>query len=178
MRYLIPNPIHLTDHENELFARIPLRPPERNWGEIADTMEELTKSILERNAVPEIRVSLFTDPQLAETGKKSRLEIFQSNGTNGIKVFRHPHFIPYLYHWISGPDLPKRVMQGMCDILNEDIGTSGMVIKQYRSFARECVREHHLDATHAAREFFRLGIEIGMEVCDARTLRDAARTTK
>jgi hypothetical protein len=51
-----------------------------------------------------------------------------------------------------------------------------MVMNQYRKHARACVREHGLDPNQAATEFFRLGVEIGMTVHDARTLRDAAKS--
>jgi len=53
-----------------------------------------------------------------------------------------------------------------------------MLMDQYRKYARSSVRQHKLNASYAATEFFRLGVEIGIEIWDARTLRDAARSTK
>jgi len=108
----------------------------------------------------------------------SRQQVFESNATTGNAIYRHPHFIPYIHHWIRGPDLPKDVIDGLCRILNEDHATSGMVMDQYREHARASVRKHGLTPTNAATEFFRLGVEIGMEIDDARTLRDAARSTR
>jgi hypothetical protein len=86
--------------------------------------------------------------------------------------------VSYLKHFINGPDLPQPVIEGLCKILNESMGTSGMVMDQYCRFARESVRKHGLDRAKAATEFFRLGVEIGMSVDNARTLRDAAHTTR
>ncbi len=135
-------------------------------------------ALLKRDAIPRVRLDLFRDPQLAETGSRSREQVFEGNGTQGREVWRHPHFPPYLKHFIEGPDLPLEAIDGLCRILNEDRGTSGMVMDQYRAFARACVRRHGLEKKKAATEFYRLGIEIGMERSDARTLRDAASTAR
>ena len=178
MDYAAPQSIELTEFESGLYARIPQRPSHDGWHDVADAMEQLVLSLLDRKAVPEVRLRLFCDPDYAEKGSKSRQQVFESNGTSGNDIFRHPHFIPYLRHFIDGPDLPKDAIDGLCKILNDDMGTSGMLMDQYRKHARASVRKHGLDAGHAATEFFRLGVEIGMEIHDARTLRDAAKSTR
>lgn len=178
MNYVVPQSIALTESESELYSRIPESPTDDGWPDVADALESLVKSLLDRNAVPEIRLRLFCDPDYAETGSKSRQQVFESNGTAGIELYRHPHFIPYLRHWIHGPTLPKDAINGLCTILNKDHGTSGMVMDQCRKHARVSVRKHGLSQSQAATEFFRLGVEIGMEIHAARTLRDAARSTR
>jgi hypothetical protein len=105
-------------------------------------------------------------------------EVFEANGVSGVEIFRHVHFIPYLRHFIDGPNLPNDVIAGLLRILNEDSGTSGMVMDQYRRFARSSIRTRRLNRTEAATEFFRLGVEIGMSVSAARTLRDAALSAR
>lgn len=178
MNYVAPQPIELTESESELRSQIPSSPTNDGWHEIADAMEALVESLLARNAVPEVRLRLFCDPAYAETGHKSRQQIFESNGTSGKGIFRHPHFLPYLRHFINGPELPKDAIDGLCAILDADHGTSGMVMEQCRKHARVSVRNHGLSPSMAATEFFRLGIEIGMERRAARALRDAARSTR
>ena len=178
MNYVAPQTIELTESEAELYSRIPEAPTHDGWHDVADAMETLVESLLDRNVVPEVRLRLFCDSNYAETGSKSRQQVFESNGTAGSDIYRHPHFIPYLRHWIHGPNLPKDAIDGLCKILNEDRGTSGMVMEQYRKHARASVRKHGLSPSDAATEFFRLGVEIGMEIDDARTLRDAARSTR
>lgn len=178
MNHVVPQSIELTDSESELYSRIPRSPTHDGWSEVADAMESLVRSLLDRNAVAEVRLRLFCDSDYAETGSKSRQQVFESNGTAGIAIYRHPHFIPYLRHWIHGPILPKDAIDGLCIILNEDHGTSGMVMDQCRRHARVSVRKHGLNQSQAATEFFRLGVEIGMEIHAARTLRDAARSTR
>ncbi|MEK6257040.1 MAG: hypothetical protein AABP62_00350 [Planctomycetota bacterium] len=178
MKYRPPQSVELTDEEAKLYSQIPESPSHDGWHAVADAMEALFKSLEERQAIPEIRLQVFCDPNYAETGNKSRQEVFESNGTVGRDICRHPHFIPYLRYFIHGPNLPKTAIDGLCKILNDDVGTSGMVLDQYRKHARACVRQHRLNASDAATEFFRLGVEIGMEIHSARTLRDAARTTR
>ncbi len=176
MKYTPPKSIELTNAEAKLYSRITLVPGNEDWTTIADAMESLVTSLLERGAVPDVRLSLFDDPKYAETGHKSRQSVFESNGTRGRDIFRHPHFIPYLNHFIHGPDLPRPVIEGLCRILNDDSGTSGMVLDQYCRYARSCMREFKLERSKAATEFFRLGVEIGMALDDARSLRKAARS--
>lgn len=178
MNYFSPESIELTQSEAALYSRIPETPTHDGWEDIADAMEALVTSLLERNAVPEVRLRLFRDPEYAETRNRSPQQIFESNGTAGNAIYRHPHFIPYLRHFIDGPNLPKDAIEGLCTILNEDRGTSGMVMDQWRKHARASVRKHGLNKSRAATEFFRLGVEIGMPVHDARTLRYAARSTR
>jgi hypothetical protein len=140
-------------------------------------MESLVESLLQRQAVPDVRLRVFFDPNYAETGRKSRQEAFESNGTSGNEIYRHPHFIPYLRYFIYGPKLPQPAIDGLCRILNEQRGTSGMVMDQYRRHGRECVRKYGLFRVDAATEFFRLAVEIGMGIDEARTLRKAVQST-
>lgn len=104
--------------------------------------------------------------------------MFEAGGVSGREILRNPHFIHYLRYLIYGPDLPEPVISGLCRILNDDMGTSGMLLKQYCAHARASVRNHSLDRTEAARELFRLALEIGMDVDEARNLRDAAKTAR
>ncbi|MEL6110126.1 MAG: hypothetical protein AAFU85_29280 [Planctomycetota bacterium] len=176
--YQTPKPVILTADESQIYERIPDRPPDDDWQKVADAMEALMHALGTRKAIPEPRLKIFGDPAYAESGKKSRMQVFESNGTSGNDIFRHPHFLPYLHYFVAGPRLPDDVMGGLCKILNEDMGTSGMVMGEYCRFARESVRRYQLDRTNAATEFFRLGVEIGMELHDARTLRRAAKSTR
>lgn len=178
MEFIPPSTVQLTAEEAQLYAQIPNVPSHDGWLQVADAMENLFLSLLDRDAIPEIRLKLFFDSAFAETGSKSRQEVFESNGTSGNDIFRHPNFIPYLRYFIDGPRLPRTAIDGLCRILNENIGTSGEVMDQYRQHARAVVRTHRLVSSTAATEFFRLGLEIGMSDFAARTLRDAARTAR
>jgi len=178
MNYQPPQAVELTDEESKLNEQIPYSPdPSGNWTQIANAMESLFKSLIERNAIPEIRLRIFTDPKYAETRNKSPKQIFESNGTCGDEIYRHPHFIKHLRYFINGPDLPEAVINGFCKILNDDAGTSGEILDQLHRFVRSCVREYGLDRHSAASNFFKLAIELEIDH-DPYGIRTAAMSTR
>lgn len=178
MKYVAPTSVDLTTDETELYKKIfrPLSP--EHWPETEAAMEALTASLLERDAVPEVRQRLFADATFAEIHSRSPRDTFEINGVRGDEIFRHVDFLPYLRHFIHGPDLPRPVIDGLITILNEDRGTAGMLLKQYEQFARKSVKAYRLSRSIAATEFYRLGVEIGMSVASAKTLRKAALSAR
>lgn len=178
MDYRPIGPIELTEAERQLYAKVADDFDHDTWHTTADAMEELMKALLARNGIPEIRLRVFSDPAYAETGNRSRQNVFESNGTSGTDIFRHGNFVKYLRYFVKGPELPIDAIDGLCKILNDDHGSSGMVLDQYRRHARKCVRDFKLDPSNAGTEFFRLGLEIGMDVTAAHSLRDAAKSVR
>lgn len=148
------------------------------WEPLADAAESLVDSLLARRAIPEVRLRLFEHGSMTGTRARPVPEVFERNGSGGREMIRHPHFLPYLRYFILGPHLPADAISGLCQILNEDRGTSGMVMDQYRAFARASIRRHRLEPRRAAAEFYKLGIEIGMEENAAQALREAAIRTR
>lgn len=143
-----------------------------------DRMGRLTEMLLQRDAIPEHRLSYFTDPDMNVGARgKSRMEVFEGNGTSGRDIFRHPHFMPYLRYFLSGPDLPKATVEGFCRIIEEDRGTSGMVLEQICAFVRKEVRVNRLSQGSAAEEFFKLAHEIGKPNL-AESVRAAAKSVR
>lgn len=180
MLYEVPQPVALNEPELALLACIRAgRPIDlEHWHDAADAMEELVEALLKREAIPEIRLRLFDDPDLAEAGRKSPYDNFRENGNGWSETIRHGNFTKYLHYWIYGPELPKDAIEGLCQIRNEDRGTSGELLDQYLKHARDCVRKYRLYPHHAGTEFFRLGVEIGMHVDRARSLRKAAMSVR
>jgi len=174
MKYSAPKTIQLSQEESEWYKSIPGTAKNIDkWQPVADCMEQLIKSLVKRRAIPEIRLRVFDDPELAESGGKSPKEVFESNGTSGDAIYRHPHFIQYLHYFIKGPALPGEVIAGFCKILNDNMGTSGMLLTHIRKYIRSSVRKFALDRTSAASEFYRLSVELNVEF-DAHTIRKAA----
>lgn len=174
MKYMPPKQVELLYEESKWVKTIS---SDNKWHTKADAMEKLTKSLLKRNAIPEIRLRLFSDPDLAETRSKSSKQRFESNGLAGDAIFRHPHFVKYLHYFINGPELPAVAIEGFCKILNDDLGTSGMLLDQLCKFVRSCIRDNDLDRTSAATEFYRLAVELDIEH-DPRTIRKASLSTR
>lgn len=178
MEHTPPRCVELTDEEANLNEQIPSL-PDRGvpWEPIAQAMESLFKSLIERDAIPAVRLRVFDDPRLAEKRGKSPKQVFESNGTCGDDIFRHAHFIKYLRYFINGPDLPKAATEGFCKILNDDEGTSGMILDQLHRYVRSCVREYRLDRYSAGSEFYRLAVELGIDH-DPHGIRTAAMSTR
>jgi len=178
MEYDNPKPVELTEDEAKWNDQIPSTPDgTTEWSQVADSMQSLCKSLLSRKAIPEIRLCVFADPNFAETRGKSPKQVFESNGTWGDNIYRHPHFIKHLRYFINGPDLPAAVISGFCKILNDDIGTSGMILNDLRRYVRSCIRKYGLDHKPAAREFYKLAVELGLNL-ECRSVREAALSTR
>jgi len=178
MEYKKPKRVKLTEDEAKWNDQIPSTPDGiTEWAQVADSMESLCKSLLSRKAIPEIRLRVFADPNFAEARGKSPKQVFESNGTCDDDIYRHPHFIKYLRYFINGPALPAAVISGFCKILNDDIGTSGMILNDLRRYVRSCIRKYGLDRKSAASEFYKLAAELGLTL-ECRSVRAAALSTR
>ncbi len=176
--------IQLNENENSLFASIIWDGESLIRKDIEDRIKSLgslgllAESLIERKAIPQVRLSYFTDPEMNVGGHgKSRKEIFEGNGTSGKDILRHPHFAAYLHYFINGPDLPKSVISGFCKIIEDDSGTSGMVLDEICAYVRQAVRSHSLDKDKAANEFFKLTHEIKRPEL-AENVRSAAKSVR
>jgi hypothetical protein len=179
---LSPPPV-LTPEEKALYERITwdgtalVRMPHEEALDMLERMATLAKSLIGRNAVPEVRLAWFEDPDLNfGNSRRSRKEVFEGNGTSGDDILRHPHFLEYLWYFIHGPNLPSQTIAGFCRILEEDRGTSGMVLDQIRKFVRKEMRDNKLPYT-APDEFAKLAIEVTRRDL-AETVRSAAKSAK
>jgi hypothetical protein len=173
----------LTAEEATIVARIDFDP---DWQlererilEICAAAAELTKSLLERDAIPEHRIDYFVDPEF-NVGRttKSRKEIFEGHGTRGEDILEHPHFLKHLYYFIYGARLPNPVIDGFCKIVREDRGTSAEVMSQMDRYVRKEIRDRGLSRTDAAEEFYKLALDCGLYVDRAKGVRRAALTAR
>lgn len=173
-----PASVQLTEQEAALLAQIPQEPKhDGKWKTVEAALEKLTLALLDRDAIPNVRLKLFSDPSYAETGRRSHKEVFEKNGTTGDDIIKHPNFIKYLYFFIHGPSLPDEVASGLCEILSHHIHTSSALMEA-RQFARDCMREYRLEPEDAGTQFFRLAVELGFSASEARSIRDAAKSVR
>lgn len=178
MEYTPPRSVELTDEEANLYEQIPDSLDSNvPWETIADAMESLFRFLIGRDAIPAVRLRVFDDPRSAEVRGKSPKQVFESNGTGGDHIYRHPHFIQYLRYFINGPDLPSAAINGFCGILNDDQGTSGMILDELHRYVRSCVREYRLDRNSAGTQFYRLAVELDIDH-DPHAIRRAAKSTR
>jgi len=163
-----PSTVQLDETEKALYDSICwgldalLRMEREEQHEQLERMGKLAESLIQRNAVPKVRMRCFTDSSMNIGGHgKSRKDIFERNGTQGTAILRHHDFMAHLRYFINGPDLPKPTILGFCQIIEEDAGTSGMVLDQLKSYVKKEVRNRGMEPSYAAEEFFKLAHEIG-----------------
>ncbi len=177
--------IELNEAEQKLVSRIDFNPSRvsynrDSWQPIAEAMAALMQSLVERDAIPEPRKRFFTDPDYNVGGHGlSRLQVFEKNGTRGDAIFRHGNFVKYLRYFLFGPDLPEAVI-GAFQAKVDDCGepfTSGDGL-DVAGFARQLTRSYGLAGPSVAEEFYKLALDCGLDVEDARTIRDAVQKVR
>jgi len=180
MQKSLPSTVELTIEEAELLGRITFGPSHNHEVLRAScaAAAPLAKSILARKVIPEVRIRFFTDPEFNIGSRKSRKEIFESKGTTGENILSHGHFLPYLYYFIFGPNLPVQVITSFCARAYSSEYVSGSDVEDLRKEARNLTRRFNLEPRDAAEEFFKLALECGMGVDYARSIRDTVRTMK
>ena len=136
-----PEPVTLNTKEQALLRRITFDYTKFHEREIVasscSAAAALARSLLERRAIPQLRLRYFKDPRLNVGGRnKSRKQVFERNGTKGDAIFRHSRFLKYLKYFIFGPDLPSEMVARFRQILVDDVGTSGTVLDDLSRYAR------------------------------------------
>jgi len=171
--------IELRAAEQALLERIDFEPTRQTHDfeqvqEICNAAGALTALLMERNAIPEVRLKYFADADYNVGGHgSSRLEIFEKNGTSGDAIFTHPIFLKCLRYFLYGPDLPGAVVDAFQKKV-DDCGmvTSGDVIP-LGNYAKQLTRSHGLDTIDAPDEFYKLALDCGLDEGVARSVRNA-----
>jgi hypothetical protein len=179
-------PVELSSAEQKLFEQInyderalaDLHP--QNPEAMFDASAKLTRALLDRQAIPEVRLRYFDDPEYNVGGHgKSRQDVFISNGCHGEDILRRPHYFKYLRYFVLGPDLPPDVIAGFRQIVIDDCGTSGMILDQLRAYARAQMRRLKTPARYDLHEeFFKLALECGVGTGVALSVRRAAQSAR
>ncbi len=172
--------IELKDRELDLLKRIAF--DSQNLNEIRASimpMVALSELLLKRNAIPEVRLLYFTDPERNPGGRgKSREQIFESNGTSGDDILAHPSFMQHLRYFVFGPRLPSDVIKTFKDAARFSGYLTGGDIVDLLPVARGIVRSHSLNPYEASEEFFKLALECGASPSSANDLRKTVRYVK
>jgi hypothetical protein len=177
-------PIELTPAEQKLWDAIYFDPvtPGFDHDRLRASIEpafQLTKSLLKREAVPDVRLRYVTDPELNVRGHgKSRIEVFERNGTRGDDIFRDPNFHKYLRYFVVGPELPSSTIAAFTELAKR----CGMITSgdcdAFCNLARSEARRCGLSKRQAAEELFKLSLEVGLDDGMSRIVRDSVMRTK
>lgn len=132
----------------------------RDQGERVAT---LVKALLARGAIPEQRLRWFTDGAYYPGGRgKSRKDVFHRNGNTEEEILRHASFLKHLRYFLFGTDLPKPVVERFAhEVEGCGMVTSGDVIPLGKT-ARKLIRDYGLERHHAADEFHKLALDLGV----------------
>jgi hypothetical protein len=142
-------------------------------------MVALSESLLKRQAIPEVRLLYFTDPERNPGGRgKSRQDIFEKNGTTGAEILAHPHFLKYLEYFIFGPNLPDGIINRFKEAASFSGYLTGGDVNDLIPDARALVRSAHLNPHEAAEEFFKLVLECGGVPSSAGMIRGSVRSVQ
>lgn len=171
--------IQLTPKEEEYLSKINFyfstQELRNNYATYVENSKNLFLSLMDRNAIPEIRLRYFTDPELnIGQSKKSKKEAFENNLRHGEKVYDHHSFIKYLYYFIFGSKIPESIQKEFLTIIDEEILTSGELISRLTSFSRKKAKELNWSRDKVGDEFFKLSLDCNLDSGLARLVRDAA----
>lgn len=175
--------IELTAEEEELASEIIFDPeiliqphnPDKVIanGELA---AQLFESLRKRDAIPQLRWDYFTKAQYnISTPKTSRAERFLQNAGSPENVVRHVHFLNYLSYFIYGAALPPDVIadfeKASLNVFREWDDLKKLTSKlAKKAKAAGTVKDYKV-----ADEFFRLALDCGCNLTEARQVRDAAQ---
>jgi hypothetical protein len=175
----VPPVVVLTAAEEKLFGEIAFGQSSHEQLQASCLASgKLAASLLAREAIPEVRTRYFTEPDCNPGYRKSRQQVFESNGTAGDDILSHGNFLKYLRYFILGPDLPADAMAAFTEIACASLGIDGEDVQDLQAAAKASVREHRLDPHYAAEEYFKLALECGVSSSYATLIRSSIRVLK
>ena len=173
--------IALTDAERELLKKIAF--DSSVYEELRASIEPmaaLAESLLDRRAVPEVRLLYFTDPERNRKGRgRSWQQIFEANGTAGDEVLAHPNFLRFLYYFVHGPKLPEPIVRAFKTAAALSGGRlSSHDVKELTPKAKTAVKSERMEPRSAAEEFHKLALEYGATASSAEALYRSVRAVR
>jgi hypothetical protein len=135
----------------------------------------LTQSLLDRNAIPKVRIKYFTQPEYnLPTSRKSRQQVFEHNGKSGSRIFEDPAFLKYLRYFIYGADLPwelkvdLQAAKSNAYYENEFVDEAYSIVKRHRPAIA-------IEDEVLAEEIFKYTLDIGTELSACKGLWEKVR---
>ncbi|MGV8137038.1 MAG: hypothetical protein AB2L20_17640 [Mangrovibacterium sp.] len=168
--------IELTEKEQEQFDLALKCSTDSDYEEnqtSLDSLQALTESIIAREAIPKNRLKYFIDRDF-QTGssKMSRKEVFESKGTKGKKIFRHPGFIKYVDYFINGAKVPPNVYEVAKSIIDSHSYQDEAIQKlyDYLKYGRLIPKDKN-SKNKFADEIFKLAVDLGFDSGNCKFIR-------
>lgn len=175
--------IELTPAEQKLAGKIVFdldhRMEHKEVNENGERAASLMKMLMERKAIPELRLRYFTDPDYNPgRGNESRFTYFKNNAGCADEVVRHPHFLPYLHYFIFGADLPLELKQEFQKKAEDYWVKAGELAKLAQQLVRKYNLERHPRNYRLKEVFYQLALDCGCTEGTARSVREAVMKVK
>lgn len=168
--------IKLTEKEQVLWNKIFLDQPSQ---ESEKSACELSKSLITRKVIPQIRQNYFTKQEYNIGGRgKSHEKVFELKGIQGEQILMHSHFHKYLRYFVLGPALPLGVIQEFNTLVDENKPVTSGDEESFCILARNQVRKYSLDPKIVSEEYFKLCLELNLDLRMARVVRDTVNRMK
>lgn len=137
----------------------------------------LMKSLVERDAIPEVRLLYWSDPKY-QVGRlnASHTGMFERNGRQGEEIYTHPHFLNYLRYFLFGAQLPEGALSEFEETVGNPNWVSSGDISVITKGTRAIVRKYGLQAE--VEEFYRLALDVGLSQSYARIVLDAVKQVR
>ena len=172
--------VDLTEDETEILNGIELDQTaldHEQYKRQAPLILELLRSLAERNAIPEIRLKYWLDPE-HQIGrlKASHKGLFERNGRQGDEIYTHPHFLKYLRFFLFGAQLPARAIAEFEEVVGNPEWVSSGDITDISKGTRAIVRKYGLQDEDE--EFYWLALDVGLSQWFAKSVRDAVKQVR
>lgn len=137
------------------------------------TAELLANSLLDRKAIPAVRLSYFIEPEynLSNT-KKSRQEVFEGNNTEGDAILSHPHFLEYLKYFIYGANLPGSLKTQLIALKQNHHYDDDFIEGAIPLLKGYFKNTPYANRSLLAEEAFKACLDLGIELIYSKHLRD------
>lgn len=125
--------------------------------EILLSYEKLIKSLLERKAIPEVRLDYFTKPEYnLHNPNRSRWDSFK----NLEKPSQHPPFYKHLKYFIEGPCIPNQLLNTINQIRAKHPYYPSDSLDEVKNTVRIYLKSNPEEKQNLAKELYKLYIEL------------------
>lgn len=141
-----------------------------------ELVAQLFTSLQQRKAIPVGRLRYFTEPEYnLSTPKRSHAETFKLEAGNYQRVTRHAHFLKYISYFIYGAPIPVEVKDEFEKVATNTFREWDGLSQLAKRLVPKVVSARTVEDYNADDAFFRLALDCGCALAEARQVRDAVK---
>ena len=168
-------PLILNSEEKDWYERAKSISMKMDYSERIGRLKDqgrLFASLMDKKLIPQRRLRYLTQKEL-QTGykKKSRLEIFEDNGTKGEEIFSHPHFLKYLRFFVEGPQVDEHILELIKGVISENFDEDDQV-EEFIRRVKQFVPSPKEARDKFAQEVFKLAVDMDWDPSSCHKVRN------